>query len=230
VYAWAAAVVIGVPTWLLVTVMPRLTWRWATIRAAGRLLAFVVRVDVTVTGSVPDTGRLVVVANHQSFVDGLLLMLVLRDPAAFAAGGELATQHIAGPFLRRLDAEFVASSGRPSAVRVEMERLGARLRHGRRLVFFPEGSLTRAVGVRRFRMGAFVLAARAGVPVVPVGIAGSGAVVRLGGKLPHWGNVCVAVGDPILPAGPQWSAAVDLKNRTRRAVAELSGEMELDGA
>ncbi|HMK98569.1 MAG TPA: lysophospholipid acyltransferase family protein [Acidimicrobiales bacterium] len=223
-------VVIGAPTWLMVMVMPRLNWRWAAIRVAGRLLAFVTRVGVTVTGRVPDTGSLVVVANHQSFVDALLVILVLRAPAAFAAGGELATQHIAGPFLRRLDTEFVAVGGRPSVVRAEMDRLSALLRQGRRLVFFPEGSLAQAPGLRRFRMGAFVLAARAGVPVVPIGITGSGGVVRPGGKFPRRGHIRVAVGVPILAQGPQWSAAVDLRHRAHRAVSELSGETELDGA
>jgi hypothetical protein len=95
------------------------------------------------------TGPRVVVANHGSFIDGLALILCLTEPATFVSGDEFASQHIAGPFLRRLGCEFVHRSG-PQLMAADASRLNDILREGGALVYFPEGSLDWAAGIRPF--------------------------------------------------------------------------------
>lgn len=226
VYAWAVVIAIGAPTWAIVMLSPVLRWRWALLRRAGVLLARATGIELTVQGAIPDDGGLVVVANHASFVDGMIVALAARSPLAFVAGGELEGQRIAGPFLKRLGCEFVRP-GDPAWTRLQGERLVGRLRAGERLAFFPEGSLSAAPGLRQFHLGAFAAASQAGAPVVPVGIAGSRQLVVPGRKFPRRCSVRASVGDPVLPRGEGWSAAITLRDRARDAVSSLSGEREL---
>lgn len=108
------------------------------------------------------------VANHASYLDGLGLMLALPGPVAFVAAAEFASRLASGTLLKRLGCEFVTRRGPREAI-PEVSRLADVVRSGRSIVLFPEGSPSRAPGLRPFRLGAFKVAAAAGVPVVPVG-------------------------------------------------------------
>ena len=64
----------AVPAWLLVVVLPSPRARWAVLRAAGRLLRRALGLPLTVSGTMPGPGPFVAVANHASFIDGLVLV------------------------------------------------------------------------------------------------------------------------------------------------------------
>ena len=93
---------------------------------------------------------------------------------------------------------------------------------------FPEGRLARAPGLRPFHMGAFVVAARAGVPVVPVAIRGTRAILRPEHHFPRWGAVDITIGQPVQPVGTDWAAAVGLQRKARDAVLRLSAEPDVE--
>ncbi len=225
---WIVAVLIGIPTWLLVQVLPTVRARWAAVRAAGRALLALGGLSLTVEGQPPD-GRLpaVVVANHASFVDSLALLLASPAPLRFVAGGELASQRVAGPFLRRLGCEFV-HQGEPARARDDVARFAEALTRGAVLVFFPEGGLARSPGLHRLHLGAFLSAAAAGVPVVPAGISGTRDIVRPGTRFPRHGAAHVAFGAPVRPDGDGWQAALRLRAQVRPALLALSGEPDLE--
>ena len=93
---------------------------------------------VTVSGELPASGPFVIVANHASFIDGLVLAGCLKDPVCFAVSAKFSGNPIAGRFLRRIGAEFV-SPDRPRT-RSQSRRLTAVLTAGRSLAVWPEGS------------------------------------------------------------------------------------------
>ena len=225
---WALAVLIGIPTWLMVQVLPTRRARWAAVRAAGRALLGLGGLSLTVEGEPPD-GRspAVVVANHASFVDSLALLLASPAPVRFVAGGELASQRVAGPFLRRLGCEFVHQGERARAGD-DVARFAEALREGAVLVFFAEGGLARAPGLRRLHLGAFLSAAAAGVPVIPAGIRGTRDIVRPGTRFPRRGSAHVAFGTPVRPDGDGWQAALRLRAQVRPALLTLSGEPDVE--
>ncbi len=226
-YVWALLVVVGAPVWLLVMAMPTAGMRWSTVRIAGRAMGRLAGIQLTVDHELAGgQGPRVVVANHGSFVDGLVLILCLERPAVFVSGDEFATQRIAGPFLRRLGCEFVHRAD-AELMAGDASRLDGLLLRGATLVYFPEGSLGPGAGIRPFHLGAFAAATAAGCPVIPVGIKGSRDVVRPGTRLPRRSTVEVAVGDPIEPGGSGWTETVALRDRSRLAVSRLSGEPEL---
>jgi 1-acyl-sn-glycerol-3-phosphate acyltransferase len=136
-------------------------------RIAGRAIASLSGIAVNIEGAQPAANvPAVIVANHASFIDGLVLLLALKDPARSVASVELERQPLFGSFLRRLDCAFVerGTAGR----RVDtVDRLAKLVRDEECLVIFPEGSITRASGLRQFHLGAFAVAASAGVRSCP---------------------------------------------------------------
>jgi 1-acyl-sn-glycerol-3-phosphate acyltransferase len=217
-------VLVGVPGWFLVLALPKLSWRWRLTWATGHLLFTCLGISVEVRGALPPPGKpCVMVANHSSFLDSFVLFVVFPDPVVFVAGAVFAGQRIAGPFLRRVGTVFVrteAGAGR-SSVRSTLGELAEQVRAGHRLVLFPEGGLCAEPGLRRFQLGAFMVAGEAGSPVVPLAIVGTREMLPPGARLPRRGAVRVRVGEPLGPPEPGWAAAHRLARQAHDATKAL---------
>ncbi len=228
VYAWTLLAAVAVPLLVLLAVIPRQVWRWRVARRAVRLLARLTGTAVAVHGldRLP-SGPSVAVANHASWLDGFVLALVLPPSFRFVAAEVFERRVMSGFVLRRVGVEFVEREQRAHGV-ADTDRLVARARGGQCLVVFPEGRLARAPGLRPFHMGAFVVAAQAGVPAVPIAIRGTRSMLRPGHRFPRPGSVHVAIGHPVQPLGTDWLAAVELQRSVRAAILQLSGEPDLE--
>jgi 1-acyl-sn-glycerol-3-phosphate acyltransferase len=95
------------------------------------------------------------------------------------------------------------------------------------LIVFPEGTLTRNTGLMPFRTGAFITAAQAGIPVVPVALRGVRSVLRDGRWYPRRSPISVTVAPPVAPDGKDWNAAVHLRDRVRAEILKHCGEPDL---
>jgi 1-acyl-sn-glycerol-3-phosphate acyltransferase len=224
VLGWGLMGMVAVPCWLLVLSLPRLSWRWRVTGAAVHTLSIGLRIPVKVTGEPPAPGRAgVIVANHQSIIDSFALVGAFAHPVVFVAGGDLARHPITGPFLRRLGAIFVRveDGGDRSSVRAVLAELSDAARAGGQLVFFPEGGLSAEPGLRRFQLGAFVVAGDVGCPVVPVAILGTRPLLAPGARLPRRSEVQLRFGGPLTPAGPGWRAAHDLARQASEEIEAL---------
>jgi 1-acyl-sn-glycerol-3-phosphate acyltransferase len=129
--------------------------------------------------------------------------------------------------MRRLGVEFVerfeAQRGVEDTARVVQAVL-----HGRTVVFFPEGTFGREPGLRPFRMGAFVVAAQTGVSVVPLALCGTRSILRAEQWFLRRGMVRLIITLPIPPAGTDWSAAIELRERARAQILRHCGEPNLE--
>lgn len=227
-YAWVLLTAVGTPVLLAVATLPRRSWRCAAARAGARLLIWLSGTPLSVHGATRLAAgqACVVVANHQSFLDGLVLTAALPGPVQFVAAREFATRLVVGAFLRRLGTEFVERSDRARGL-ADVRRLTDAVLAGDTLVFFPEGRLARAPGLRAFHMGAFVIAASAGVPVVPVAIRGTRSLLRPDRYFVRHAAVDVEVTDRIEPDGSDWDAALHLRLAARAALLRHCGEPDL---
>ena len=133
---------------------------------------------------------------------------------------------MAGPFLRALGTLFVERTDPEGGIADTRAALAA-ARSGRMLAFFPEGTFTRAYGLRPFRLGAFVIAAQQHLRVVPVTLSGTRSILRDGQWLPRRGDVSVHVGDMIRPGGEDFAGIVDLRDRVRAAMLAHTSEPDL---
>jgi 1-acyl-sn-glycerol-3-phosphate acyltransferase len=106
-------------------------------------------------------------------------------------------------------------------------RMAEAARSGESLVFFPEGTFTRAPGLGPFRLGAFVAAAGAGLPVVPVALRGTRSVLRSGHWFPRRGRIEVEFLAPVIPTGNDWQGAIGLRDAVRAAILKECAEPDL---
>ena len=226
-YAWGIVGLVAPPVWFLVAVVPA-ERRWAVFRTGARVFLVLGGVRPTVEGmaNLP-AGGYVLVANHASILDGLVLAAVLPGPLVFPAAGELASARVAGPFLRRIGAVFVDRADRKEAAAASRRLLQA-ARGGAVLAFFPEGTMSRVPGLHPFRMGAFVVSEEAGLPLVPVALRGTGRILRGDRRFPRYGRIEVSITAPLIPARGGWPGAVELRTAARQALLAELDEADLE--
>ena len=223
---WVVFCLAGTFIWPAILLLPKLSWRWKITRGTAKMLCRSLALPLATCGEPFVGAPCVYVANHASFLDAFAVGLMFPEPVVFVAGGVLSRQLIVGSFLRRIGVVFVKDAegkGRPP-VRPILSALEDVVRSGRSLVLFPEGGLTVTPGLRRFRLGAFVVAAETACPVVPIGILGTRAILPAGRRLPRRGAIRLIVGKPLLPAGGGWKGAHLLAERAHAAVEVLLAE------
>lgn len=226
-YWWSLLVAIGALVWPLVILMPWRAWRHRLVRAAARgfLRGAGISLDVRAEAGIPDRS-VMIVANHASYLDGLVLSAAIDGELTFVAKEELERQWIAGIFLRRLGTLFVRRVDPKGGVE-DTAAIQQAARAGARLVAMPEGTLCRMPGLLPFRLGAFLTAVEARIPLVPITIAGTRMVLRGGQWLPRRGPVSLHIARPLNPDGAGFNAAVRLRDSARTAILHQLKEPDL---
>jgi 1-acyl-sn-glycerol-3-phosphate acyltransferase len=201
--------------------LPRLGARWRAVRGLLELLRRGLAVPLAIERAALPAGPCIVVANHASYLDALLLVRVLPRPVAFMAKAELARFALLGLLLRRLGAVFVDRFDSERAIAAA--QLAAA---GGDVLFFPEGTLRRMPGLLPFHLGAFMAAHQAGRPVVPVALRGTRAALRDGDWFPRHVPLATTFGPAIPPRADldAWHDAVRLSADARAFLLEHSGE------
>lgn len=225
-YWWAVLIILGLVLWPLVLLLPKRRWRHAATRGAARWMLRLTGIPLSVDGAALPHSGVMIVANHASYLDGLVLAAALEGELTFIAKQELEHQLVAGPFLKRLGAIFVRRID-PRAGAEDTEKILRAARSGARLVTMPEGTFSRMPGLLPFRLGAFLVAAKAEIPVAPVTIRGTRMILRSDQWFPRRGEIFVHIADPVRADGTDFSAAARLRDRCRDIILQSSGEPDL---
>ena len=162
----------------------------------------------------------VFVANHQSIIDICALFRTLPVPLRFVIKQELAKVPFIGWYARAMGMVFI-ERGHAREAAQRLHGVVSLVRTGENLCAFPEGTRSRDGSVGPFKGGAFQVALLAGVPVVPIAIAGSGAILPASGFKVRPGTIRVRVGDPIPTHGMHAGDRHALALSAHAAVAAL---------
>ena len=224
---WTVLVSMATVVWPLVILLPLRRWRHALITTGVRTLFRLTGVKFTVEKTEPVPARdVVIVSNHASYLDGAVISAAISGPLSFAVTERFERQFVAGNFLRRLGTIFVGDI--TGGLRGAEDAALSAVRHGERLVIFPEGRLRRMPGLLTFYPGPFIIAAKAGVPVVPVTLTGTRSVLRDGNQwFPRRTPIIVHIGKPILAEGDDFEAALKLATAVRAEILEHCREPDL---
>ncbi len=226
-YAWLCFALVGLFAWPLIVLVPTERARWAVARASARALAAMCFTPLRVDGleHLPSAPA-VLVSNHQSDIDGFVLMASLPRRFRFVVKSELARSSWTRLPLDRLGVEYVERGLVETGV-ADVRRIGARARAGLVPLFFPEGTHSRVTGLLPFRAGAFVVAADAGLPIVPIVLRGTRSAFRPGSFFPRRGRIEVEIGPSFEPGGRGYEVALALERAVRAYMLERSGEPDL---
>jgi len=211
-----------------VLLLPTLRLRRATARTAARAFFLLAGMPLRVSGKEQlPAGQCVVVANHASYLDGVVMCAALPPRFGFVIKREMNDVPVAGFLLRRIGSEFVDRFNRHKGG-TDARRVLRTAANGHSLVFFPEGTFTPEVGLGKFHTGAFAIAARAACPVVPAVILGTRRNMPATRILPRPGALEVRYGAPIVAAASgDEDPALVLRDRSRAAILEQLGEPDL---
>lgn len=152
------------------------------------------RVEVVGAEKLPTSGAYVLAPVHRSNVDFALASLVTRRPMRYMGKDSIWKSKMLGRFVSMLGA-FPVHRG--SADRDALKACIDIVNGGSPLVMFPEGARSTGPVVDELFDGTAYVAARAGVPMIPVGIGGSEPMMPKGAKLLHFSKVVLLIGDPI---------------------------------
>lgn len=182
--------------------------------AAGMLLASGVRVRVHGAERMRTGEPRIFVSNHVSWYDVLVLVATLPR-YSFVAKAEIFRVPFFGSAARAVGTIPIERENRKAAFQ-SYEEAAARIRGGRNVVVFPEGTRGSSYALRPFKKGPFVLAVAAGVPIVPTVVHGTIEVLPRGSLWLRGRSVDVHLLDPVPTAG----SGYDDRDRLAAAVHE----------
>jgi 1-acyl-sn-glycerol-3-phosphate acyltransferase len=225
---WLLFALAAPPVWIVLAVTPGLAPRRRFARFVARSLAALTATPLKAEGleNLAGPGPRIVAASHASYLDAFVLTALLPPELGYVVKRELGKTAFSRLPLERLGAVFVERFDAGQGAE-ETRKVADAVRSGESLVIFPEGTFTRIPGLRPFRMGAFVVAAQTGAPVVPVAIRGARSKLRGGEWFPRRGGVELSVLPPVRPDGSDWAAAVRLRGAVRGQVLAACGEPDL---
>lgn len=147
--------------------------RWVLRFIVGAWLRLAYNLRARALHRLPATGAALLVANHVTFIDALLLTTQTRRPVRFVMDRRYWRMPVIGPVCRLFGAIPITSAQRdPACLAQAFEHIDAALAAGELVAIFPEGRLTTDGAVGAFRPGVAQILARRPVPVVPLAFVG----------------------------------------------------------
>lgn len=215
----------GVPAIFAAFIPPRGDWFLLFARGWSRTILRLSGVSVRVLRPerFVSSRSVVLVSNHESFADIVVLLANVPIQVRFLAKRSVFSVPVLGWSIRA--AGFIpVDRGDRTRGQATFDAALARLQGGRSIVIFPEETRTRTGELLPFKKGAALLAIRSGLPILPVGIAGTRRVLPRTTLLPTAGSVVLAAGEPIPTEGMTAKDRGALTAAVRDAVSALRDE------
>jgi len=227
IYCWLAFLGCIFIAILAAVLVPGLERRRRYVAACSRTVFRLAGVRVNVRGyeNLP-TEPCIVVANHASIVDGVLLQGFLPAHFSFVIKAEMQRFPAVSFLMRRVGSRFVERFETTASARDARDLLRA-ASAGESLTFFAEGTVISEPGLNRFRAGAFVAAIKASIPIVPLSISGSRHILAAHTLLPRHGHLRIDILNPVEPSHRAFASSRDLAELARQRILEVLDEPDL---
>ncbi len=212
--------------------LPRKVLRW-TCRIALRLTGLFPKVTgaehlaTVIRQSQEEHSTFLVVSNHASYVDPLIVASVCPAEIGYVAKLEAASWPMIGRIIRKCGFVLI-DRNEASRAASDGEQIALQLKEGSPIHVFPEGTFTPESGLRPFQMGAFKSAVETGLPILPLSIKGTRAVFRDGTLFPRPGSVEAIFGPLFWPQGKGWPEMVRLREGVRKDILKYCGERSIE--
>jgi len=157
----------------------------------------------------------IVMSNHRSILDPPAIIASSPQPLNIIAKHTLFWIPVFGQGMWAAGHISINRSNREKSFE-SIERAAASIREGKNVLVFPEGKRSTEADLSPFKKGGFVLAIKSGVPIIPIGIAGTDHNVPKGFGIVSKGPITLVVGEPIPTS--QWTLD------TKGALSDLVGE------
>ena len=184
---------------------PHLSLRFLT----GLLIHFFYRLDKSGLEHIPETGPAVLVCNHVSFVDSIVIMAAIRRPIRFVMDYRIHRTPVVGFLFRHSRTIPIATAKENLALKeTAFAAVAHALKNGELIGLFPEGRITHSGEINHFRYGVGRIVSETPVPVIPMAIRGLwgsffsrryGPAMSRPSLLRPFAKIELVVGDPVPP-------------------------------
>ncbi|MBF0385264.1 MAG: 1-acyl-sn-glycerol-3-phosphate acyltransferase [Candidatus Omnitrophica bacterium] len=170
--------------------------------------------------NIPQKGGLIFASNHRSNLDPVLIPIACFRRCDFVAKDSLFKNNLFGRYLKRLGA---------FPIRREVGDVGAlkeaikRLKNGKAVVIFPEGTRVIEENDRQIQPGVGLIAAKAGKTIVPVFIEGSDKAMPPGAKFIKRNLISITYGKPIDAGSFKGLSYPEIATKIMREILKLRG-------
>lgn len=224
IYAGLIAIPVGIIGLISIAITPQQTAQ-VLAKFWMRLFFLLCGLSPKITGleNLTKNKTMIFVANHTSYLDALILVATL--PPGFAAVGKRELTNFK-PFQllwAKLSHLTVERQDITQGL-FDLEIMEAALKSGRSLLIFPEGTFTRAPGLRTFKTGAFKLAVDTNTPICPIAINGSRDILPDKSYTVRYKHINITVYEPISPESREWPEVLRLSAKAREEIAKGCGE------
>ena len=173
------------------------------------------RLTITGRDHIPDQGGALLVPNHVSFIDGLLLLATTDRRIRFLVDQQYYEHPLLNPFAKVMGAIPISSSGSTREILHALRAAGRALDEGHLVCIFPEGQITRTGGLLPFRSGFTRIVKGRQVPVIPIYLdrvwgsifsyVGGRFIAKWPSRIPY--PITISIGSPV----PSTSSAEELR-------------------
>jgi acyl carrier protein len=216
------------PTWPAIILLPGGQTAAALSRLWARLFLRLAGCPLTVEGrsNLIGAAPTILVANHSSYIDAVVLMAALPPRFLFVVKQELTQAPIIRTFIRKVGHLIVSRTDFRSAKDTRL--IEEALQRGWSVLIFPEGTFSRIRGLRSFRLGAFKVAAETATPLRPIALRGTRESLWPG----HWrlrrSPMYVVIEERMIPQGKDLREIVRLRDAAKTVILRHCGEPPLD--
>ena len=224
IYCIALFVPLAVSVLIVNLILPGVRNRRSVARHSSRIFLKAIGIHLDTIGleRLPDS-PCVIVANHSSYLDAVVVAAALPPDFAFVIKKEMVRVPVANLLLKRLGSEFVERFDRHKGA-IDARRVLKTAATGQSVVFFPEGTFTERRAIGKFHGGAFITAARNNMPLVAVAVRGTRDAMPAGTLMLRRVPIAVEVLAIFAPDKSRKVSASDIRAETRALIAAAVGE------
>ena len=199
------------------------------VRNWARRLLFMAGAKVTVNGkeNIPEGRACVFASNHQSFFDILVLLGHLDKPHAILSKASIGKVPLIRLWMKEIHCVYVDRADMKAGIEAINKMIDV-INDGYSAIIFPEGTRSKTGEIGEFKGGAFKVAQKTGVPVIPVALDGTGALLERNHYWIKSGKIHMAILPPIETEGMGRAEFKELPAKTQRLVAEAKDSFKND--
>jgi len=207
--------------------------QWMSIQCSKPFLkfgfwAFNFPLEIRGQDNLPKSAPMILVSNHQSHLDILIIQLSVPRKIAFVAKKELSRVPILGWDITLQGHITIDRNDRKKAMSV-LEKLAHEIRDSHKSVLlFPEGTRSLTGKIGEFKKGAFILAQKTKAPLIPAAIHGSINVLSKKSLKMKPGKMIISFGKPIFPNSntPERDEITRLSDESKQSIENLYSELK----
>ncbi|MCL5005180.1 MAG: 1-acyl-sn-glycerol-3-phosphate acyltransferase [Acidobacteria bacterium] len=210
--------IVGLPLLLLCAVTGNTDRIYRAGIAGARMAFWLAGVRVVVEGrqKIPTALAVVFMSNHQSNCDPPALVAIL-PPILILAKKEVFRIPILGDGMRMRGFIPVDRKSREQAF-AAVDQAVESIKNGHSFLVFPEGTRSKNGRLQAFKKGVFVMAIKAGVPIMPISVSGGSKIIRKGEFAIHEGTLRITIHDPVPTAHYSIANRAEVAAQVRHAI------------